>query len=183
MKNISLIILAVLVLLAACISIIAWRCFYAEAPGDLGGPTKLYDSFLRQSLFTGFLTLGGFLLSMKTFILVNVKKDVYDSDAYTKFLKDCEGNGIQVERYTALYELQRGLTLSIVLCLLASASQFTFGLLSYWWAKATATSLAAFALGFVLWAVWLLYANTKTWIDYAAKDKKAKPESGGPKQG
>jgi hypothetical protein len=166
-QNKSLFILIILIVIFFIVSGPIWYCFY----NDPQGATKIYDGFLRQSLFTGFLTLGGFLLSMKTFVLVNVKKDVYDSNAYSKFLKECRSNGLQVERYASLYQLQFGLTLSIVLSLFASASQFTFGLLNWWWAKAIASTVATLALSFVLWSVWLLYANTKIWIDYADREK------------
>lgn len=173
MENKSLLILGTLALAALAVSAKVWHCFYFVPEES----AKLYDSFIRQSLFTGFLTLGGFLLSMKTFVLVNVKKEVYDSDAYTKFLQECRGNNLTLNRYASLYELQRGLTCSIVLSLLSSASQFTLGLTGYWWAKALASTVAALALAMVLWSVWLLYANTRAWIDYARKAKEEEDNS------
>ena len=38
-----------------------------------------FAEHLRGSLFSGFLTLGGFLLSLQMFIVVKIKEDLYDS--------------------------------------------------------------------------------------------------------
>jgi hypothetical protein len=43
---------------------------------------RFYGENIRGSLFTGFLTLGGFLLSLKTFIIVKMKENVYDDERY-----------------------------------------------------------------------------------------------------
>src|SRR5262245_31540304 len=46
-----------------------------------------YARNLRGSLFTGFLTLSGFLLSAKTFIVVKMKESLYEQDFYTRRLE------------------------------------------------------------------------------------------------
>lgn len=168
----SLLVLALLCLGSLAVVGWIWYRFYFEP--DLSSST--YESYIRQSLFTGFLTLGGFLLSMKTFVLANVKKDVYDSEAFTKFMRELAADGINLNPYEALYQLQTGLTFSICFSLFASASQFTLGVLRSWWGKPTACTLAALALAFVLWSVWLLYTNTKVWLDYASKDREERDE-------
>lgn len=41
-----------------------------------------YSKKLQFSFFTGFLTVGGFLLSLKTFILVKLKEGLFDNKEY-----------------------------------------------------------------------------------------------------
>ena len=41
--------------------------------------TEFFDKNLRASLFAGFLTMGGFLLSLKTGIVIKIKESVYDN--------------------------------------------------------------------------------------------------------
>ena len=61
------------------------------SPGTTRRIYDFYASNLRGSFFTGFLALGGFLMSAKTFIIVNMKKEVYDSAAIKQyyFLHNC----------------------------------------------------------------------------------------------
>lgn len=145
----------------AVLASIAVFCLFWKHEADA---TKLYDESLRQSMFTGFLTLGGFLLSMKTFILVNIKKGVYESDVYLKEIEKAVKSGQHVDRYGSLFSLQKALSLATAFAIFVSLSQFTLGLLPWWPAKAFAASLAVFAFSFVAWAFWLLYMNTKRWF-------------------
>lgn len=107
---------------------------------------EFYATSLRGSLFTGFLTLGGFLLSLKTFIVVNMKKEVFDTDAYAELwmnqsMLDKKNVGTL---YQPLAELSEALVYAILSCVLTSVSQFTVGL-----AETVASSI------FCMWAALL----------------------------
>jgi hypothetical protein len=94
--------------------------------------TTFYAESLRGSLFTGFLTLGGFLLSLKAFIVVNMKKEVYDTAAYKDLWSDSRSRGETVGAlYSPLRDLSESLYIAILACVLTSASQFTIGLLEF----------------------------------------------------
>lgn len=62
-------------------------------------------SKIRPSLFTGFLTVGGFLLSLKTLILVQLRKDVYDSPDYIALIEDNKKDDPKISRYAPLKNL------------------------------------------------------------------------------
>lgn len=91
---------------------------------------EFYAKSLRGSLFTGFLTLGGFLLSLKTFIVVNMKKEVFDTDSYIElWMSQSKLDKKNVGTlYQPLAELSEALVYAILSCVLTSVSQFTVGL-------------------------------------------------------
>lgn len=99
------------------------------------GSTKaIYDFYafnLRGSMFTGFLALGGFLMSAKTFIIVNMKKEVYDSDKYKQnWLDGLKINGADKHKplFSPLRRLSNIIFYTITSCFIASISQLTLGL-------------------------------------------------------
>ncbi len=101
---------------------------------DAFGP--FYGKNLRGSLFAGFLTLGGFLLSLKTFIVVNMKKEVFENSSYkenwhSQKLIDSEGKlgGL----YDPLRFLSTMLFISIVCCIATAVMQLTLGLSEHTW--------------------------------------------------
>lgn len=92
--------------------------------------TTFYEDKMRASLFTGFFTLSGFLLSAKTFIILNLKKEMFSTKTYLKRVKEqralAEGGTIKV--YRPLRNIGHVLLVNVALCLLASILQFTLGL-------------------------------------------------------
>src|SRR5688572_18969941 len=43
-----------------------------------------YESKIRGYLFSGFISVGSFLLSLHTFVIVNLKDKLFDSESYQK---------------------------------------------------------------------------------------------------
>ncbi|WP_199885147.1 hypothetical protein [Pseudomonas bohemica] len=130
------------------------------------GSTKViydfYASNLRGSMFTGFLALGGFLMSAKTFIIVNMKKEVYDSDKYKRdWLDGLKLNG--ADKYKTLFSPLRRLSniifYTIASCFVASISQLTLGLF-----KSIPTIIICFflvvvAVSFLMLSLFLIKKN------------------------
>src|ERR1051326_8439256 len=83
-------------------------------PGE-NGLFSLYDRKFQTPLFTGFLTIGGFLLTLKTFVLVQLKKELYENDYYKQRLNDKRVN----EPNLSLYGPLNRLGYLLVLCVLA----------------------------------------------------------------
>jgi hypothetical protein len=46
------------------------------------GLTTFYIQNLRASLFSGFLTLAGFLFTIKTFLIIRLNQDIYGDKEY-----------------------------------------------------------------------------------------------------
>ena len=88
-----------------------------------------YDAKLRASFFTGFLSLGGFLLSLQTFIIVNMKKDVFDSVSYTEHWNEVKYLARAGNKYDPLRDLSSVLFFSILSCITCAILQVTIGLI------------------------------------------------------
>lgn len=145
-----------------CSSISSFHTFYATS--------------LRGSLFTGFLTLGGFLLSLKTFIVVNMKKEVFDSTEYFEMWSDKHA----LDRknagslYQPLNELSDWLHYAILSCVLTSASQFTVGLIPHLAATLVCMCAAAFSIALLLVCLWRIRDNLKYMFKHLEKVSAAK---------
>ena len=55
---------------------------------DLEKAVSFFADKIRASLFTGLLTVGSFLLSLKVFIVVKFKETVFDTKEYRERLED-----------------------------------------------------------------------------------------------
>ncbi|MBX7154246.1 MAG: hypothetical protein U0Y96_12470 [Candidatus Kapaibacterium sp.] len=130
----------------------------------------VYDK-LRASLFTGYLTVGSFLLSLKSMILQKVY-EIYDDEVYTKqFVK--EQSKEQTDKYTVeivnniyipLVNLNQLLLNGIALSLFTSICQLTLGMFNN---KYLLSLCLAFAIATLvcLYCVWyIVKCNMKQWL-------------------
>lgn len=162
-------------LLAACIYFIAkWHwCGDLIARGsnchEVVIFTQFYGDKIRGSLFAGFLTLGGFLLSLKTFIVVNMKKEVFDTDEYQSLwdeVKKLDHAGELEYKYSPLRYLSTVLYLAIVACISTAVLQLTIGLINNLWAVVICLWAVLLALMFLIWALLLIRKNLTIMFDY-----------------
>lgn len=145
--------------------------FYLE-PGTTSKIFDFYARNLRGSLFTGFLALGGFLMSAKTFIIVNMKKEVYDSARYKQdWLDGRELNGS--ENYPPLFRPLRRLSnilfYTISFSFLASVAQLTIGLFESVPSVVICSFLVILAICFLMLSLYLIKKNLATMFDYLDK--------------
>lgn len=94
---------------------------------------EFYAKNLRGSLFSGFLTLSGFLFSINTFIVVNMKKELYDHEDYLKRVVLMRTAMSAMTVYGPLRRLSRLLLLAVCSSVAASVVQFTVGLVRTWY--------------------------------------------------
>jgi len=160
-------------------------CHYLERCG-IANVADYYQKNMRASLFAGFLTLGSFLLSLKTGIVIKIKENVYDKPGYQEKVDEAQASGVKTTVYAPLRRLSKLLSAAVLSALLASMLQLTLGLFSIWWAAATCLAMAALALTYLLEAFALIQKNLWDWFEYlddeaekakvvrkAAKDKAA----------
>lgn len=141
-------------------------------PGITARVFDFYAKNLRGSLFTGFLALGGFLMSAKTFIIVNMKKEVYDSAKYKQdWLDGRELNG--AENYPPLFRPLRRLSnilfYTITFSFIASISQLTIGLFESISSVVACAFLVILAACFLMLSLYLIKKNLATMFDYLDK--------------
>lgn len=150
------------VALFACCDPIGSKQMYCARFDDFWG---FFNSNIRASLFAGFLSLGGFLLSLKTFIIVNMKKDVFDTEKYKATWESqskLDRSGKLGKRYDPLRELSDVLFASIITAIGAAVLQITVGLRESFWTTVLCLWAATFATMLLLTCLWLIKSNLNT---------------------
>lgn len=122
---------------------------------------EVYDKKLQVPLFTGFLTLGSFLLTLKTFVIVKLKESLYDTDFYKKRVNRLRNLSPTLETYAPLSRLATFLVYTVICALITAGAQMTVGFLPNKFAAGVCVSLAATTLFLVLYA-WLLIKRNLT---------------------
>lgn len=131
-----------------------------------------YAANLRGSLFSGFLTLGSFLVAVNTFIVVNMKKELYDTAAYReqvqsrRQLSAANGKPCRVTFFGPLRRLSGCLFWAIVFALLTAVSQLTIGLIPSRWTAAACIGLAALTILILLALLLIVRLNLSCWFGF-----------------
>jgi small-conductance mechanosensitive channel len=126
----------------------------------------VYAPTLRASLFAGFLTMTGFLFTMKSFLLANLARDVFGNKDYQAWLAELRKYGSTASPTRALRQIGKVLLLTIISTLLASVSQVTLGLLASPWPVAACLGLAAIAVVMVILSIVVLTLALRQWMDF-----------------
>lgn len=138
---------------------------------------EFYGRNLRASLFTGLLTVGSFLLSLKVFIVVKFKETVFDTPAYRDRFKERRKIDPSLQHYAQVRNLSRVLFAAIASALFASVSQVTVGLVAHVAALTFCVFAASFAAAMLLQTLLLIRVIIAEWLDQT--EEKASEASGG----
>lgn len=157
-------------LFPVALSVAAWNV--AVHSQDLMGiPTdrflEIYGSAARTPIFTGFLTMGSFLLAMKTNILTRLKES-YDSEKYR--LEFLRRNSFKPKKdwsrfYAPLERLSRVLGYNVIACLLTSLLQMTLGFYMHPVAFAICVGLAGACLALLTYLTIVLMGAHQDWFN------------------
>ncbi len=144
----------------------------ASANGDWAATlVAFYAENLRGSLFAGFLTLGGFLFSAKTFIVVKMKEGVYDTDGYTDRLEILRRDHPDAEHYAPLKRLTGFLFYTVLMCLVTAVAQLTLGLLPHWMPVAICLCLSVITVVLLCISLKVVNDNLKEWFVYEEQQR------------
>lgn len=149
--------------IAAALAVVGAIIFFTQNSTEA---IDFYDKKIRSILFSGLLTVGSFLLSLKVFIVVKFKENIFDSESYKEKLAERRRINPDLTHYGPVRNLSKVLFISISASLLASASQVTIGLISEWWALLICVGLAAFAGVMLLQVLFLIRSILKDWLDH-----------------
>lgn len=127
---------------------------------------KFYGNNLRGNLFSGFLALGGFIFSLKAFILVTMKQNVYDSENYQA--KWIEVNGLENTQayFLPLKELNAVLYMTVLLSIISAIVNITVGLLPNISVVYICIFMSIVATVYLMRSLWLIKGNLDTWFEY-----------------
>ncbi|WP_455865013.1 hypothetical protein [Pantoea agglomerans] len=133
-----------------------------------------YESKIRGYLFSGFISVGSLLLSLHTFVIVNLKDKLYDSDSYKstyiEFKKRTERkfHEAQIEPldyYAPLNTLSIFLNTSIWLSILTAILQFSLGFIQSGICALICLFLSFLTILFLLNCLILIRCNVKIWLN------------------
>lgn len=141
---------------------------------DLNSIPDYYAKNMRGSLFTGFLTVGSFLLSLKAFIVVKLKENIFDSDGYKDKLRDRRKLNPSLTLYGPLKRLSLLIFLAIASAIFASISQLTVGLIERWEAIFFCLFVSIFAIGMLISTLLLIKSTLDEWLDYLENEHDGK---------
>ncbi len=122
-------------------------------------------------LFTDFLTIGGFLLSLTAFIVVKMNEAIYQDEKCiekTAVYREIDSNYSHTE---PLENLTHFLIASVSMALVTSFSQFTIGNIFSHHISIFCIALAVGSFGFVLTSCFVVKLNIQEWITLM-KEKK-----------
>lgn len=156
---------------ATLVYFIGWYVDRDGQPATLTEMSNLahyHRDSLRGPLFSAFLSLGGFLLSLKTFIIVKVKEGLYDNRRYRKRMARMRSRILDEKRRPGIFEpldrLRRLLFISIVASLLAAIAQVTVGASTGPYTATICLAAAAFVVGVLFQVLLLINANLHDWF-------------------
>lgn len=86
----------------------------------------VYSANARTPLFTGFITMASFLLTLKSTILQRLK-DGFDSAKHQEAYRIAKEHGVEGRYYESLSNMSSALSITVFMALVASCSQLTLG--------------------------------------------------------
>ena len=117
---------------------------------------EFYSNQLRGNIFSGLLTVGGFLLSLKTFIVIKLKENVYDHEEYDERYKQQRKLDSSLRKYAPLQRLSNFLFWSVLTTILGAVIQLTLGILGNYWLCLVAIWSSVFAVCVLLLSLLLI---------------------------
>ncbi|WP_052300308.1 hypothetical protein [Opitutus terrae] len=146
----------------------------AIACGTWWGEIVEFHNDIRGYLFSGFLTLGSFLLTTKTFVITRLQEGLFQKREYDEWYRIAvQQHGVEKvgARNQPLRNLTEFLVWSVVSCLGTAVCQLLLSAVKHPFATTVAFGASAGALSLVLRAWWHLRALMLDYLDYANREK------------
>lgn len=154
-----------LIVMTSMFALLALVWLYRETPEVSIKFHEFYHKNLRGYLFSGFISVGSFLLSLHTFVIVNLKDKLFSTDAYKESyskLMQINKDDIEEEQlYKPLDNLSAFINTSIWLSILTAISQFTLGLSTNLYACIFCVWIAILTVMFMLHCLIIIRENIR----------------------
>ncbi|MFW0697608.1 hypothetical protein [Pantoea sp. R13S299] len=158
-----------LVLIAlSFLTLAALICLYRHSPELNTRFFEFHHKNLRGYLFSGFISVGSFLLSLHTFVIVNLKEKVFGTDDYKETFAAArgiaKGEVNESELFKPLDNLSSFINLAIWLSIITAISQFTIGLSTNFYASLFCVWLAILTVFLMLYCLIIIRENIKVFL-------------------
>lgn len=157
--------------------------FLAATLAGIGSPQyfcfDLYDFYskrLQIPLFSGFLTVGSFLLALKTGLLIKLKEGLYDTKAYHALVAEKRQINPNLSFYGPLTRLGKFLVVTVISALLTSFYQITLGWIPFNLIAAIAMAAALTTSAMVIVSWYYIRGNLDYWFSAMEKEAERKKE-------
>lgn len=151
------------IVLAICILTSFFAVHFGFVTQDI---VTFYGDKMRGPLFSGFLSVGGFLFSVKTFIVIKLKEAVYDHEAYGRRLAKLRELKPSLRRYKPLRSMSDLLFFCVLVALVNAATNLTIGLIPSPYAVSFCMALAFAGLLSLILALLVLKRNMADYFDF-----------------
>jgi hypothetical protein len=130
----------------------------------------IYYTQARVPMFTGFLTLGSFLLTLQTAIIQRLK-EAYDCDDHARKVQQMRKKGHPVRYYGSLERVGLALSTNVILALTSSTLQMTLGFFQSNWSTALCVSFAITTIFLVVYLTVQLVLAHHQWFNKIEEEK------------
>lgn len=146
---------------------------YRDEAGLWSSFYDFYQKSLRGYLFSGFISVGSFLLSLHTFVIVNLKEKLFGTPDYKTIFASSKGidesKVDETEMYKPLDNLSCFINLSIWLAIITAIAQFTLGISNNSIASIACVFLAILTIFFMLNSLIIIRENIKIFLKQGLK--------------
>lgn len=137
--------------------------------GSINGLIQAYHNSMRGYFFSAFLGISSFLLSLLTFVVINLKEKMFDSEDYKRMYAKFNGISddstiVKRDLYKPLVVITTLLVFSIVCCLATSLLQFTLGFSNCKWVLVAPTIIPFIAISFMSLSLYQMTQLIYQWL-------------------
>lgn len=166
-----------IVILLACLGSLSFAGYYGleHWVGDPAVWINAYFTQARVPMFTGFLTLGSFLLTLQTAIIQRLK-EAYDSADYARRVDQMRAKKKKpVRYYGGLERVGIALASNVILSLVTAALQMTLGFFQTAWSTSICSAFALTTVMLVIYLTIQLVLAHHQWFKKIEEDKTGNP--------
>jgi hypothetical protein len=131
----------------------------------------VYQTKLQVPIFAGCLTIGSFLLTLKTLILLRLKEGLYDRPEYERIFRNQLALDEKLVYYGPLSRLGDALILSVFLAMTCAVCQLSLGFVRSIYTVSACLGLAISTIGLVLFCWCQIRQNLKRWFEVINAEK------------
>lgn len=148
----------------------AMTCVYLNFTNHHGKAFhSFYQASIRGYLFSGFISVGSLLLSLHTFVIVNLKDKLFSTDRYKEIYLTNKnlptGSDIdECDLFKPLDTLSSFINISVWLSILSAVCQFTIGLIDFGLASVFCIWLAMLTICFLLNSLILIRVHIRNML-------------------
>jgi hypothetical protein len=135
--------------------------------------TELYQFKIRHYIFTSFLSIGSFILSLMSMIVFTMHKNIFSNEKYKEYIKKHSEISLkQEDQYSPLINIGRLFLFCVLCCIITSIVQFSIGLINYNIAIAFSLSWPISTLSLILFILFNVWKTFEVWFKILKKENK-----------